>query len=123
MSAVDKSKAAWGADLPEWVLALAEECDRTSQNKTATRIGRSPSLVSFVLAKKYTGDLRAVEDLVRALLMSDSVVCPCLGEIKRQECRTWRAAARDFRNVNTLYVQMFRACNRCPIFKEEESKS
>lgn len=123
MSAVDKATAAWGPDLPEWVLALAEECDRTSQAKTAARIGRSAPLVSNVLARKYPGDLRAVEDLVRALLMSEMLVCPYLGEIGKQDCRQWRARARDYRNVNTLYVQMFRACNRCPIFKEEESKS
>ncbi|MBP0483966.1 hypothetical protein [Sagittula salina] len=123
MSALEKARSAWGEDMPNWVRALAEECDRSSQNKAADRIGRSPSLVSNVLAAKYAGDMAAVEDLVRGILLSETLACPALGEIGKKDCRDWRTKAREFRNVNTLYVQMFRACNRCPRHRDTTTET
>lgn len=38
---VATAEAHWGADMPDWIRALAEACAETSQNKVATRIGRS----------------------------------------------------------------------------------
>ncbi|WP_425072556.1 hypothetical protein [Sagittula sp. S175] len=114
MSMIEKARAAWGEGMPNWVRVLAEECDRTSQNKAAARIGRSASLVSTVLAGTYQGNMATVEDVVRGALLAETLSCPALGEIGKKDCRDWRSRSREFRNVNTLYVQMFRACNRCP---------
>lgn len=118
MSALEKARDAWGADMPAWVRVLAEECDRTSQNKAAIRLGRSSSLVSNVLSNKYggeyAGDLEAVEELVRGALMGETLICPVLGEIDKKACRDWRGRAGEFSARNTRAVQMFRACNRCP---------
>ncbi|MEQ5870221.1 hypothetical protein J4E08_09955 [Sagittula sp. NFXS13] len=114
MSALDKATSGWGVDMPAWVRALAEECDRTSQNKAAARIGRSGSLVSTVLANKYGGSTDVVEDLVRGALMSETVSCPMLGAIDKKTCHDWRKRAGRFSARNTRAVQMFRACSRCP---------
>ena len=115
MSAMDTARDAWGDAIPEWIAALATECDRTSQNRTAKRLDRSASLVSYVLRNRYQGDLNAVEDIVRGTLMAQHVSCPVLGEIGTHVCRKWRAKARRFENVNSQHVTMYRACNRCPV--------
>ena len=53
MSARETARAAWGAAIPDWIETLARECDLTSQNQVARRLGRSASLVSNVLRNKY----------------------------------------------------------------------
>lgn len=118
MSAMEKARTGWGAEMPAWIRELAEECDRTSQNKAALRIGRSASLVSTVLARTYSGDMAAVEERVRGALMGETLICPVLGEIDKKVCRDWRGRSTSFSSRNTRAVQMFRACNRCPMNKE-----
>ena len=115
MSAVMNARAAWGDALPDWISALAEECDRTSQSKAAARLERSDSLVSGVIRNRYPGDMQAVEEIVRGTLMSEHVDCPVLGKTGKHICRKWRARSRSFENVNSQHVTMYRACNRCPL--------
>jgi hypothetical protein len=123
MSALEKAREAWGPALPNWVEALAIECDRTSQGKTAARIGRSGSLVSNVLGKKYPGDMAAVEETVRGALMGETLMCPVMGEINKKTCRDWRGRSGTFSARNTRAVQMYRACNRCPRNMATEGKA
>lgn len=104
----------WGS-LPDWVAVLAQECDLSSQSQVAKRIGRSPSVVSSVLRANYLGSMQAVEDIVRGTLMNEEIDCLGLGRINKRACRDWRARSRKFENLNSLYVTMFRACNRCPV--------
>lgn len=112
--AVDTARGAWGEDLPDWVLRLAEECDASSQSKVAAKLGRSPALVSLVLRHKYPGSYAAVEEIVRGVYMRAVVVCPALGELPTHECQIWRKRAKEFSGHNALRVRMYRACTRCP---------
>lgn len=112
--------AAWGDPPPDWIEALARECAATSQNAAAKRLGRSASLVSTVLRGSYRGDMAAVEERVRGVLMASTVDCPALGTIPTHECQDWQAKARRFNGVNALRVAMFRACRRCPRAKRQE---
>lgn len=111
--------AAWGPDAPDWVRALATACEQTSQAKAAKLIGRSPALVSQVLHGRYQGDMANVEEAVRASVMGAVVVCPALGSLKLLECRNWREKSKAFASTNSLRVMMFRACNRCPLNRED----
>jgi len=113
---VEIAKASWGAGLPDWIAALAEECLLSSQNKVAARLGRSAALVSLVLRAKYTGDYEAVEEVFKGVFQAATVDCPALGNLPSHECIEWRKKARRFGNANMLRVQMFRACNKCPRF-------
>lgn len=115
------ARAAWGEEITDWIQRLAEECEATSQNKVAARMGRSASLVSAVLRRKYSGDMTAVEEIVRGLFFSRTVACPGLGEISTATCRTWMRAAAHFSNVNSERVRMYRACRSCPRMKKEAS--
>ncbi|WP_226779548.1 hypothetical protein [Oceaniglobus trochenteri] len=116
---VEVAQIAWG-DVPDWVMALAEACAATSQNRVAGRLGRSGALVSTVLRNKYSGDLSAVEVRVRGVLMSSTIECPALGLIPENECQDWRAKSRRFSAVNALRRDMFRACKGCPRNRKEE---
>lgn len=111
---VEVARSAWGADAPEWIIRLARECAARSQRQVADEIGRSAALVSQVLRGKYTGDMVAVEDLVRGHFMAGTIECPALGLIRAHECQDWRAKARRAASNNMLRVRMYRACNHCP---------
>lgn len=116
---VSIAQDAWGEALPDWVLRLAEECAASSQNKVASRLGRSAALVSNVLRRKYQGDMAAVEDVVRGRFMRATVQCPALGEVSTAVCRDWMALAKTYNNANSERVRMYRACRSCPRMKKE----
>ncbi len=52
MSAIETAKQYWGENLPDWIEVLANESDKSSQNKIAQKIGKSSAAISQVL-KKY----------------------------------------------------------------------
>lgn len=116
----DIARAAWGNAIPDWVILLAEECGKSSQNKVAKQMNRSASLVSYVLRNKYSGDMQAVEEVVRGVFMATTVQCPALGELSTAMCRDWMRKSRSFSNENSERVRMFRACRNCPRFTKEK---
>ena len=113
-SLVLKVRAAWGERLPPWVEALAMECAASSQNKIATRLGRSSALVSQVLGNKYPGDLKAVEDVFNGVFRAEVVTCPAQGTLPLNECHDWRRKARRYINTTHHRAMMYRACHACP---------
>lgn len=119
MSAREAVIAAWGEAPPDWVLRLAQECDRTSQSKVAARINRSAALVSTVLRRKYAGDMEAVEEVVRGVYLGGTVVCPAQGTISTAVCRDWMRLALRYSNESSERVSMYRACRRCPRYLKE----
>ena len=117
---VETLRAAWGEDAPDWMEALAVECDRAGRRAAAQAIGYTPAALSRVLTRRYGvdghgGDLAAVERAVRGAMMRAVLDCPELGEISARACRDWQAKARVFANINPLRVRMYRACRACPI--------
>lgn len=116
---LDTARAHWGAHMPDWVQALADACTETSQNKVALRLGRSAALVSNVLRNRYGGSMQTVEQLVRGVLLAETVDCPALGTMPMHECNAWRVKASAFANTNALRVRMYRACQTCSRFKGE----
>lgn len=114
MSARDKIETAWGGEAPDWVEALAQACDETSQAKTARRLDWSPATISLVLSNAYPGDVAAVEASVRALIMAETVSCPELGDMALAQCLEWRAKSATFAPTSGLRGRMFDACRACP---------
>ena len=121
--AILKARDAWGDDLPDWVMGLAQACAASSQNKVAQRMGYSASLISQVLGRKYPGDLSSVRDRYLGIFEAKTVDCPELGNVPLDRCQDWRKKARHLQPGNARNVQMFRACNRCPVFKEAQAKA
>lgn len=116
-TAVARAEAAWGADLPDWVRVLAEEADRSSQARTATAIGYSAAVVSYVLKRSYTGDLAKVEEAVRASLMEAAVECPELGTMPLADCLDWQKKAEAFHATSGRRRLMYHACRNCSRLK------
>lgn len=107
---IAKARAAWG-DAPDWVLALAESAQKTSQRVTGDLIGYSPTTISEVISKRYRGDLGKIEEMVRGALMGATVMCPVLDEIGRDQCR--REQSTPFRATNSTRARLRRACRTC----------
>ena len=122
MSAIDRAREAWAkaGELPDWVEALAAECDRASQNKVAKIMGRSSALISQILSMSYPADTAAVERRVRGLFMDATVDCPVLGHLAVNLCQDWRARSRAFFPGNPVRTRMFRACINCRHNRKEE---
>ncbi len=108
-TARDNVRESWGEEAPDWVLVLAEQCDRTSQKKTAGEIHYSSAVVNQVLKKRYTGDLTAVEKAVRGAFLNATVACPVLGDLALHECLKHQRA--KYSPHNQMRLQLFRACN------------
>lgn len=111
---VEIARAAWGADLPDWIEALALECSRSSQAKVAKKLGYSGGLVSQVLNRKYPASLVTIEERFNGVFRDAVVDCPQLGILPVNECQDWRAKSGTFSVGNPQRTAMFRACNRCP---------
>ncbi len=109
-AAFDKASAAWGDPAPAWIAALAQECDRTSANRAAVRVGISPSAVSQLLRNCYPGDLGAMERRVLGRLVGVSMECPVLGTITLDSCLDNQAAG-----VGTASPQRVRLGHACPV--------
>lgn len=115
------AQAAWGEAMPAWIADLAQECEASSQNKVAARMGYSAGLISQVLRAKYPADLAAVEEIFVGVFQSATVECPRLGRIPGQDCRSYRAQAKEFQPTSNFRAQMYRACRNCPRNGKEKS--
>ena len=110
----------WEGDAPDWIWGLAQQCEKASQNKVATALGCSASKISQILRNKYPAPLEAMADRYRGVFEQKTVACPALGDLQIQHCQDWRVKARELVTSNTRRVMMVRACNRCPMMKEQD---
>lgn len=97
---------------PSWLDVLAAECRRTSQSAAADRIGVSEAVVSQVLKGKYPGRVDRVQARVEGALMAQTVTCPILGDLQRNECLDHQV--RPFAATNSQRVALWRMCKTCP---------
>lgn len=108
-----KVRAAWGDAAPDWVLALAKACAESSQSAVAKTVGYSAPTISAVLGNTYRGDVPRVEQMVRGALIGETVSCPVLGTIPKNECQEWQA--KPYAATSSHRVAMYRACrDGCP---------
>lgn len=104
---------------PDWIVALREECGRTSQSKTAAALGVSTAMVNQVLKGTYKGNWERIETLVRGELMNATVMCPVLGEISCRKCLDLQAL--PFAPTNPQRVAVYKACRSgCEFSKLED---
>ena len=105
---------AWGVNAPDWTVALAEACDRTSQGHVARELDISAAVVNQVLGNNYRGRMDRVEARVRGQYMRAEVACPVLGPISTKDCQENQKQVRFFRATNPLRVALRQACPECP---------
>lgn len=121
-TALDTARAAWGADLPDWIEVLAITCTRTSQAAVARQLERTGAVISQVLRRTYPAKLDRIEERVRGVLMNSLVQCPALGPLPTNKCQDWRAKSREFVLASPLRSRMYRACLTCPLNRKEEDE-
>lgn len=107
-----KAIEAWG-DPPDWVIALAEEANRTSASAVAGRLDYSASVISEVISNRYRGVVERVAEAVRGALMGATVRCPVLDEIGRDRCLAEQRMPRLA--TSSVRARLYRACRAgCP---------
>jgi len=113
--ATETARMAWleCGGCPDWVQAMAEECDRTSQRQVAARIGYSAGAVNQVLANKYGAPTDNIAQAVRGAYLSAVVACPVAGKIAADRCLELQKL--PWAATNPQRVQLFQACRGgCP---------
>ncbi|SFD72580.1 hypothetical protein SAMN05428997_14610 [Bosea sp. CRIB-10] len=110
---IERARRGWGETMPPEIRALAEACKAESSRRVAKRIGYSDATVSFALANKYqNGDLPKLFARIRGALMGETVECPILGEITKDQCLDNQG--KPFSTANPARARLYRACRRCP---------
>lgn len=115
------AQAAWGEAIPDWIVVLADECDRGGQGATARRVGIAKSTINEVVRRTYKARLGNIEQKVRGALMGTTVDCPVLGEIGVDLCL--ENQRRPFSAANPIRVQLHRTCPTCPHKRTRPSPS
>ncbi len=98
----------WSDAAPNWVLVLAQICDRTSQRKAAEAIRYSAGVVNGVLKNSYAGNLNAVQKAVEGAFMKQTVDCPVLQQLPAHKCI--EIQRRKLVATSTQNVRLWRAC-------------
>ena len=113
------ARRSWGDAAPEWVIVLAECCDKANQSRIARKLGVSGSMINQALKNTYAGRLDRLEARVRGELMRECVACPVLGEISKRRCLDEQS--RPHAATNALRIELRRACPRCPNYLRRDS--
>ncbi|WP_321392759.1 hypothetical protein [Emcibacter sp.] len=112
MTAMEKVKDKWGENAPEFIIVMAQACDKISQAGVARDVGISTTAVNLLLNNRYKAKLDRVERKVRSALMHETVHCPYLDiEITQRDCDTHSQA-----KITMASPQLFkhrRACLDC----------
>lgn len=119
---LERARAAWADEMPDWVEAMALACERTTQGKVARALDRSAAVISQVLTRTYPASMDRIEERVRGVYLNGQVLCPAKGELPTQHCQDWRDKAREFRMGNPERTQMYRACRQCPRYRQEDAE-
>lgn len=111
MSAALKAGAAWGTP-PDWVVVLADACDRTSQARVARRLQLNSGYVSYALRCENPQYHGPVEDAVRGVLMGETVHCPALDEALDQAICARHRKSR-IRPIGPVQKRLRATCPTC----------
>lgn len=114
-----KAQACWGEAIPPEVVALARACRAETSRAVARRLDYSDAVISHVLANRYPGDLAKVFAKIRGALMGETVLCPILDEIRRDQCL--REQARPFAATNSTRARLYHACKTCPHRQQKDA--
>ena len=116
-----KAQKAWGDCLPDFVQALAEACDKSSQRQVGRNLGLSCAAVNLLINNRYHPRPYAyVKERIRKGLMVENVFCPVLSEIPRLRCLEEQRA--PFSSNNPLRLSLYRACPSCPHYMEGKNE-
>lgn len=118
---------------PAWLAALRAEVKRSSQARTANRLGVSEATVSQVLSGNYRANTLRIERRVRGELLGEECDCPVLyGDLPMQVCQEIQEQPASRHFANPTHQQAWYACRGmgrfeaagpCPFFNCGSNKS
>lgn len=114
---------AWADAPPNWIMALIQACEQTSQNKVADRLGVAASTVSQLIRNSYPGNMTRMEARVRTVLLEKEICCPALGKISGEACLKWRDRTATLTSASPKIVGMFRSCRSCALTKTQKTSA
>lgn len=104
--------------MSDWLALLRARCEQIGQTAASKELqaqqpDRYPSaeLLSRVLKGTYPHRTDRLQALVLGLYGGETVECPVLGAIGRDECRGHQS--RPFAATNPQRVALYRACRSC----------
>ena len=106
------ARAKWGDQIPDWIIALAQECDGIGIRAVAVKAGLSKTTVNEAVHNTYKARLDNVEQKVRGAFMGKTVQCPVLDDITVDLCL--ENQKRPFSAANPIRVALHRTCPTCP---------
>lgn len=131
MSSTDRIEARVRERFEEpWLRELRAEVQRTSQARTAERLGISEATVSQVLSGTYKADTLRIERRVRGELLGDTVECPVMYDVSLRVCQDMQERKAS-QAANPQALQCHAACRglgrfarngQCPHFNGPGSK-
>ena len=97
--------------MTDWIEELERQCRASTQAAVARALGISASTVNQVIKRSYAADTRNIEQLVRGRFMKETVLCPVLGVLRRDDCV--RHQARKLTTGNRIKIRLHEACLKC----------
>lgn len=119
-SNLEKARIAWGDDLPDYIVVLAERCDETTQRAVGRALGFHASAVSKLINRNYEAGYDELEIKIRRVLMNVGVACPTFGEIPLASCLNIRRAKPE--QLDMAERNFASACARCPLNSDIKKK-
>lgn len=114
--------------MSDWLNLLRTRCDQIGQTAAAKELQAqqpdrypSPELLSRVLKGTYPHRTDRLQALVMGVYGGQTVDCPVLGAIGRDECRGHQS--RPFAATNPQRVALYRACRTCPHNSQTHSQT
>lgn len=96
----------------DWIDVLEKRCRASSQAGMARELGLSASTINQVIKGTYKASTDRIEQLVRGRLMKETVRCPLLGVLARDECVSNQRRKRI--TANPMRARLARTCPTCP---------
>lgn len=104
--------------LPADVQAALQQAvkDASSQRVVGDALGYSAAVISQALRGTYAGDVETLAQRIRGKYMAETVDCPVMGQLPRNNCLDNQRRPLAF--TNPQRVALFRACKSCPHRKD-----
>lgn len=100
-----------------WLPALRAEVERTSQTRTALRLGVSEATISQVLSGKYAANPQRIARRVRGALLGEVVDCPVALEMPLHKCQEIQDR-KSGQGGNPVYARAWLCCKGLGPFAE-----
>jgi hypothetical protein len=102
-----------------WLDVLQRQCQGRQIAEVASELGYSRGAISMALHGKYPGDTKHIQAAVERMYPSDTVSCPVLGELDRDQCQFHQSRPMGGAPGGAR-MRLYLSCKSCPNRCEKE---